>query len=239
MVHPAAGNWTGTLVNALIAHCGASLSGIGGVAAARHRAPARQGHHRPDGGGQDRPRPPGARGASSPTTAAAGRSSAAISPSSGACRSGRRAPSTSRSTATRSARDKMAVRAGRPRGRHPLGGAGALSRAGRQAGREPARLPAGDRPHPPDPGASGPYRPSAPGRRHLRHRLQDQGGPARPGGPRRAGRPLDGRPCMPIYWASNTRSRADRWSSARNFRPILRVYATASATPGPPPGPRR
>ncbi len=32
VVHPGAGNWTGTLVNALIAHCGASLSGVGGVA---------------------------------------------------------------------------------------------------------------------------------------------------------------------------------------------------------------
>ncbi|WP_181708603.1 RluA family pseudouridine synthase [Chthonobacter rhizosphaerae] len=31
VVHPAAGNWTGTLVNALIHHCGESLSGIGGV----------------------------------------------------------------------------------------------------------------------------------------------------------------------------------------------------------------
>ena len=31
VVHPAAGNHSGTLVNALIAHCGASLSGIGGV----------------------------------------------------------------------------------------------------------------------------------------------------------------------------------------------------------------
>ncbi len=31
VVHPAAGNWDGTLVNALIAHCGDSLSGIGGV----------------------------------------------------------------------------------------------------------------------------------------------------------------------------------------------------------------
>ncbi|MCZ7659496.1 MAG: RluA family pseudouridine synthase [Xanthobacteraceae bacterium] len=31
VVHPAAGKATGTLVNALIAHCGASLSGIGGV----------------------------------------------------------------------------------------------------------------------------------------------------------------------------------------------------------------
>jgi 23S rRNA pseudouridine1911/1915/1917 synthase len=32
VVHPAAGNRDGTLVNALLAHCGASLSGIGGVA---------------------------------------------------------------------------------------------------------------------------------------------------------------------------------------------------------------
>jgi len=30
VVHPAAGHWTGTLVNALVAHCGPSLSGIGG-----------------------------------------------------------------------------------------------------------------------------------------------------------------------------------------------------------------
>jgi 23S rRNA pseudouridine1911/1915/1917 synthase len=31
VVHPAAGNWTGTLANALVAHCGESLSGVGGV----------------------------------------------------------------------------------------------------------------------------------------------------------------------------------------------------------------
>jgi 23S rRNA pseudouridine1911/1915/1917 synthase len=31
VVHPAPGNFDGTLVNALLAHCGASLSGIGGV----------------------------------------------------------------------------------------------------------------------------------------------------------------------------------------------------------------
>jgi len=31
VVHPAAGNWTGTLVNALLHHCGDSLSGIGGI----------------------------------------------------------------------------------------------------------------------------------------------------------------------------------------------------------------
>lgn len=30
-VHPAPGQWTGTLVNALLHHCGASLAGIGGV----------------------------------------------------------------------------------------------------------------------------------------------------------------------------------------------------------------
>jgi len=31
VVHPAAGNWEGTLVNALLGHCGDTLSGIGGV----------------------------------------------------------------------------------------------------------------------------------------------------------------------------------------------------------------
>lgn len=31
VVHPAAGNWNGTLVNALLHHCAESLSGIGGV----------------------------------------------------------------------------------------------------------------------------------------------------------------------------------------------------------------
>ena len=31
VVHPGAGNWTGTLVNALLYHCGSSLSGINGV----------------------------------------------------------------------------------------------------------------------------------------------------------------------------------------------------------------
>src|SRR5262249_46062026 len=31
VVHPAAGNWSGTLANALLAHCGESLAGVGGV----------------------------------------------------------------------------------------------------------------------------------------------------------------------------------------------------------------
>ena len=63
VVHPGAGNWTGTLVNALIHHCGDSLSGIGGVTPAGHRPPPRQGDQRRHGGRQDRPRPPGAVGA--------------------------------------------------------------------------------------------------------------------------------------------------------------------------------
>src|SRR5262249_8719216 len=48
VVHPAAGNWTGTLANALVAHCGESLSGVGGVKRPGIR-------HRPDKGP---PRPP-------------------------------------------------------------------------------------------------------------------------------------------------------------------------------------
>ncbi len=31
VVHPGAGNWSGTLVNALLYHCGDSLSGVGGI----------------------------------------------------------------------------------------------------------------------------------------------------------------------------------------------------------------
>src|ERR1700716_1429147 len=51
VVHPAAGNRSGTLVNALIAHCGASLSGIGGGGRARRRPRPPQDHPRPLGGG--------------------------------------------------------------------------------------------------------------------------------------------------------------------------------------------
>ena len=59
VVHPAAGNQTGTLVNALIAHCGGEPLRHRRRDAAGHRPPARQGHQRPDGGRQDRPRPSG------------------------------------------------------------------------------------------------------------------------------------------------------------------------------------
>jgi 23S rRNA pseudouridine1911/1915/1917 synthase len=45
VVHPAAGHASGTLVNALIHHCGASLSGIGG-GTPRDSAPPGQRHFR-------------------------------------------------------------------------------------------------------------------------------------------------------------------------------------------------
>ena len=89
VVHPAAGHETGTLVNALIAHCGASLSGIGGV-----RRPGIVHRLDKDTTGlmvvakndrahQSLPR-------SSPTTAAPARCGAAIWRSSGACRTASR-----------------------------------------------------------------------------------------------------------------------------------------------------
>ena len=53
IVHPAPGHAAGTLVNALIRHCGASLSGNRRGQAARHRAPPGQGHIWPSGRRQD------------------------------------------------------------------------------------------------------------------------------------------------------------------------------------------
>ena len=112
VVHPAAGHWTGTLVNALIAHCGDSLSGIGG-----ERRPGIVHRLDKDTTGlmvvakNDRAhRALAAQFADHGRTAS--RSSAAISPSSGARRTGRTAPSTGRSTAHPHARDRMAVREG-------------------------------------------------------------------------------------------------------------------------------
>ena len=56
VVHPAAGHATGTLVNALIAHCGASLSGIGGVKRPGIVHRLDKDTSGPDGGRQERPR---------------------------------------------------------------------------------------------------------------------------------------------------------------------------------------
>ena len=173
VVHPAAGNWTGTLVNALIAHCGDSLSGIGGVQRPgivhrldkdttglmvvaktdrAHRTLAAQfaDHGRT---GPLRARLPRLR---------LGRAR----PAQGHHRQADRPPS--------QARDKMAVREG---GREAITHWEVLERYPGTDGKPVAslhRLPAGDRPHPPDPGPSGADRPSAAGRRHLRPRLQDK-----------------------------------------------------------------
>ena len=63
VVHPAPGHPDGTLVNALLHHCGDSLSGVGGEKAPRHRPPHRPRHQRLDHRGEERhraPRPLGA-----------------------------------------------------------------------------------------------------------------------------------------------------------------------------------
>ena len=52
VVHPAIGHETGTLVNALIAHCGDKPFRDWRRQTPGHRAPARQGHHRANGGQQ-------------------------------------------------------------------------------------------------------------------------------------------------------------------------------------------
>ena len=53
VVHPAPGNLDGTLVNALLAHCGPDFTGIGAERRPGYRAPAGQGHLRRHGGGED------------------------------------------------------------------------------------------------------------------------------------------------------------------------------------------
>ena len=136
VVHPAAGHWTGTLVNALIAHCGDSLSGIGGerrpgivhrldkdttglmVVAKNDRAHRALAAQFADHGKSDE------------------RSSAAISLSSGARRSGRTAPSTGRSTATRGRATawRCAKAAAKP---SPIGRC--WSATGREAGQKTAK----------------------------------------------------------------------------------------------------
>ena len=126
MVHPAAGNPTGTLVNALIAHCGASLSGIGGVKRPGivHRldkdttglmvvAKTDRAHRRLSAQFADHGRTgPLQRGYLAFVWGAPDRPKGTID-----------APIDRHPHA----RDKQAVRAGRARGRHPLGGAGTLS----------------------------------------------------------------------------------------------------------------
>ncbi len=144
VVHPAAGNWSGTLVNALVAHCGASLAGIGGV--------GRPGIvHRLDkdtSGLLVVAKTDRAHRALSRQFADHGRN--------GPLRRGYLAfvwgsPERPRGTIAKPigrhphARDKMAVRADGRAGDHPLGGDRAIS-AAPTAGRSQACSPAGSKP---------------------------------------------------------------------------------------------
>ncbi len=101
VVHPAAGHAAGTLVNALIAHCGESLSGIGGVKRPGIVHRLDKDTTRTYGCGEETTSHTGRSPPNSPITAGADHSNAAISHSSGACPTGRAEPSISRSDATR------------------------------------------------------------------------------------------------------------------------------------------
>ena len=132
VVHPAAGHATGTLVNALIAHCGDSLSGIGGVKRPGivHRldkdttglmvvAKTDRAHQALAAQFADHGRTgPLRRGYLAFVWGAPARPKGTID-----------APIDRHPKS----RDRMAVRAERPRRHHPLAGAGALHGQGRQS----------------------------------------------------------------------------------------------------------
>jgi 23S rRNA pseudouridine1911/1915/1917 synthase len=172
VVHPAAGHASGTLVNALIAHCGDSLSGIGGV-----KRPGIV--HRLD----------------KDTTglmvvAKTDRAHQALAAQ--FADHGRTGPLKRGYLALAwgaPPRPKGTVDA--PLGRHPKSRDKiAIRKDGRHAITHwHDRVPAGNRPHPPDPGTHGPYRPPAAGRPGLWPGLPHQGRPAAAGGPRCPGGP--------------------------------------------------
>ena len=200
VVHPAAGHWTGTLVNALIAHCGDSLSGIGG-----ERRPGIVHRLDKDTTGlmvvakNDR-----AHRALAAQFADHGRSDEAFERGYLALAWG--APERPHGTIDKPldrdtrARDRMAVREGgreaithwqvleRYEGGKPakMTAKGARPEA---AGGEPPALPAGNRPDPPDSGPFGFDRPSFAGGRDLWRRIPHQNGAFAAGGPGRAGSP--------------------------------------------------
>ena len=177
VVHPAAGNWTGTLVNALIAHCGESLSGIGGerrpgivhrldkdttglmVVAKNDRAHRALAAQFADHG---RSGEPFERALSRLRLGSAGAAARHHRPADRPPPAGARPHGGAR---------------GRARGGNPLGGARALWHGGRALARRQARstrprepvasllaVPPRNRPHPPDSGAFGLDRPSLAGR---------------------------------------------------------------------------
>ena len=205
VVHPAAGHWTGTLVNALIAHCGDSLSGIGG-----ERRPGIVHRLDKDTTGlmvvakNDR-----AHRALAAQFADHGRSDEAFERGYLAFVWG--APERPHGTIDRPidrdthARDRMAVREG---GREAVThwqvlerytgepGPRRASRAERPGRWQASGLPARNRPNPPDPGPFGLDRPSDAGGRDLWRRISHQIGAFAPGSPGRPGSPWQaGAPC--------------------------------------------
>ena len=189
VVHPAAGHDSGTLVNALIAHCGESLSGIGGV-----KRPGIVHRLDKDTSGllvvakTDRAhRGLAAQFADHGRTGALERAyhRAGLGRARPDARRRRR-----RDRPQPANREKMAVVAD-DRGRHARTHYAVEAVFG--PAKEPvasfAALQAGDRPHAPDPRPYGEDRPPAARRRELRGRVQDQGGPAFARGARGASRP--------------------------------------------------
>jgi 23S rRNA pseudouridine1911/1915/1917 synthase len=212
VVHPAAGNRSGTLVNALIAHCGASLSGIGGV-----KRPGIVHRLDKDTTGlivvakNDR-----AHQALAAQFADHGRT--------GPLQRGYLAfvwgvPERPRGTIDKplgrhpQARDRMAVRAG---GRPAVTHYEVLERYPGTDGKPVAsmlncRLETGrtSRRSVTPYWATTPTGPdTVPRRRSWRNRH------AKPS------KVLEDRPCMPIYWVSNTRLRDRSWSTGPHYRPI-------------------
>jgi 23S rRNA pseudouridine1911/1915/1917 synthase len=191
VVHPAPGNYDGTLVNALLHHCGDSLSGIGGVrrpgivhrldkdtsgllVVAKndkvHRGLAAQFADHGRTGPLERAYIAFCWGVAGMPRGTIDAPLARHPVSRTAMRS--RDTGSGVARAHRGARERALCH-------HPLGAAGDLSgRAGPAAGLQD-RMPAGDRAHPPDSRPHGAYRPS-PARRHgLWRGSAHQGEPAR------------------------------------------------------------
>ena len=167
---------TGTLVNALLHHCGNSLAGIGGERRPGHRPPDRQGHvGAPGRSPRPRRRWRGWPRSSRPTTSTGG-----ISRWPGACRTGPsrgwpgsrvsssrpRARSGSRRRSAAIPRTASAWRWSPPADARPSPTSAHWNAfgPGSETLCQPGRMPAGDRAHAPDPGPCRAHRPSA-GRR--------------------------------------------------------------------------
>ena len=185
VVHPAAGHDSGTLVNALIAHCGDSLSGIGGVKRPGivHRLDKDTSGLLVVAKNDLAHQALAAQFADHGRTGPLERAYLAIVWGVPERRRGTVEAALARSTHNR---EKIVV-VGGERGRYAITHYEVAGEpAPCPADREPRALRAGNGAHASDPGAHGAYRPSAAGRRHLRLRLQDQGEPSRRS---RSGRP--------------------------------------------------